>query len=52
MLAGADFGQSAEPGGGWTITSIIERLAAEGLLAAEPAGAAQRSPQARAASDR
>lgn len=52
MLAGADFGQSAEPGGGWTVNSIIERLAAEGLLAAEPAGAAQRPPQARAASDR
>jgi 3-hydroxyisobutyrate dehydrogenase-like beta-hydroxyacid dehydrogenase len=45
MLAGADLGQPAKPGGGWTLTSIIERLATEGLLAAEPAGAAERSPK-------
>jgi 3-hydroxyisobutyrate dehydrogenase-like beta-hydroxyacid dehydrogenase len=52
MLASADFGQPARVGGGWTLTSIIERLAADGLLAAEPAGATERPPQARNLSDR
>ena len=52
MLAGADFGQPGHSAGGWGLASIIERLAAEGLLAAEPAGATKGSPQARGASDR
>jgi len=51
MLAAADLGQADGPGGR-TLQSIIERLAAEGLLAAEPAGAIERSSQGRPASDR
>jgi 3-hydroxyisobutyrate dehydrogenase-like beta-hydroxyacid dehydrogenase len=51
MLARLDFGPPVEPGDS-AVTSMIERLAAEGLLAAEPAGAIGRASQAPPASDR
>jgi 3-hydroxyisobutyrate dehydrogenase-like beta-hydroxyacid dehydrogenase len=52
MLAGTDFGRAADAGGARSVATIIERLAADGLLAAETAGATKRSAQARGASDR
>jgi 3-hydroxyisobutyrate dehydrogenase-like beta-hydroxyacid dehydrogenase len=51
LLAGTDFGQPGK-NGDWTVRSTIERLAAEGLLAGEPAGATERPPQATRTSDR
>jgi 3-hydroxyisobutyrate dehydrogenase-like beta-hydroxyacid dehydrogenase len=52
MLARADFGQPATAAGGWSLSSIIERLAAEGMLAGEATVATERPAQARGASDR
>jgi 3-hydroxyisobutyrate dehydrogenase-like beta-hydroxyacid dehydrogenase len=51
LLAGIDFGQPGKCGD-WTVRSIIEHLAAQGLLAGAPVGANDRLPQPRRKSDR